>query len=80
MLSPGALLLKEAALPGQALESGQFRHGPIELAGPDLAAAIVATEPRTEHLERRLAAHLMRPGASVLVIGPPAASPAASEG
>lgn len=29
MLSPGALLLKEAAaLPGQALESGQFRHGP----------------------------------------------------
>lgn len=74
----GALLLKEAAgLPAQALESGQFRHGPIELAGPNLAAAIVATEQRTEHLERRIAADLMRAGASVLVIGPPAASPGA---
>ncbi len=75
----GALLLKEAAhLPAEALESGQFRHGPIELADPDLAAAIVATEPATERLDLGIAADLVRAGAAVLVIGRTAGAPAGS--
>src|SRR5262249_20352374 len=67
----GALVLKEAArVPGEALESAQFRHGPLELAGPTLAAAIVATEPATEALDRGLASELAEAGASVLLVLP----------
>ncbi|MFL5796869.1 MAG: SIS domain-containing protein [Actinomycetota bacterium] len=66
----GALVLKEAArVPAEALESAQFRHGPLELAGRDLAAAVVAIEPATEDLDRALAAELAAAGGSVLVIG-----------
>ena len=47
-----ALTLKEAVgLAAEALESAQFRHGPLELAGPDLAAIVIATEPETEALD-----------------------------
>src|SRR5262249_2845835 len=48
----------------------QFRHGPLELAGPTLAAAIVATEPATEALDRGLASELAEAGASVLLLLP----------
>jgi glucosamine--fructose-6-phosphate aminotransferase (isomerizing) len=76
----GALLLKEAArLPAEALESGQFRHGPLELAGPDLAAAIVATEPNTARLDIGIATDLARAGAGVLVIGRTLGAPAGSQ-
>jgi glutamine---fructose-6-phosphate transaminase (isomerizing) len=65
----GALVLKEAArVPAEAMESAQFRHGPLELAGPTLAAAVVATEPATEDLDRDVAVELSRAGASVLLI------------
>jgi glutamine---fructose-6-phosphate transaminase (isomerizing) len=67
----GALVLKEAArVPVEALESAQFRHGPLELAGPDAAVGMVVTEPAAEQLERRLAKDLAVAGASVLWIGP----------
>jgi glucosamine--fructose-6-phosphate aminotransferase (isomerizing) len=69
----GALILKEAArLPAEALESGQFRHGPLELAGPGLAAAIVVTEPEAMDLEAALASELADMGSSVALIGPAA--------
>jgi glucosamine--fructose-6-phosphate aminotransferase (isomerizing) len=75
----GALLLKEAArLPAEALESGQFRHGPLELAGPDLAAAVVVTEPATERIDLGIAADLVSAGASVLVVGRTSNAPAGS--
>ena len=65
----GALTLKEAdGLPAEALESAQFRHGPLELAGPELAAIVVATEPETETLDRSLARELRGVGAAVLEI------------
>jgi glucosamine--fructose-6-phosphate aminotransferase (isomerizing) len=68
----GSLLLKEAArVPAEPLGSGQFRHGPLELAGPDLAVALVATERRTVDLDMRLAAELVDVGVSVLVICEP---------
>ena len=64
----GALGLKEAArFPAESLESAQFRHGPLELAGPELAVAIIATEEPTRDLDLGLADELVAAGASVLV-------------
>ena len=48
----GALTLKEAVgLPVESLQTAQFRHGPLELAGLDLAAMVIATEPETRDLD-----------------------------
>jgi glutamine---fructose-6-phosphate transaminase (isomerizing) len=64
-----ALTLKEAVgLPAEALETAQFRHGPLELAGPNLAAIVIATEPETESLDRSLARELREAGVAVLEI------------
>ena len=64
-----ALTVKEAAgLPVEAYDAAQFRHGPLELAGPRLAAIVLATEPETEALDRRLARELRETGSSVLEI------------
>jgi glucosamine--fructose-6-phosphate aminotransferase (isomerizing) len=66
----GALLLQEAArVPALSFGSGRFRHGPIELAGPDLAAAVFATEESTRDIDLGLASDLVELGTSVLVIG-----------
>lgn len=65
----GALLLKESAgMPAEALEAAQFRHGPLELAGPDLAAVVIATEPETASLDLGLADDLAGTGSAVLVV------------
>lgn len=64
-----ALTVKEAAgLPVEAFDAAQFRHGPLEMAGPGLAAVVLATERETEALDRRLARELRDAGASVLEI------------
>jgi glutamine---fructose-6-phosphate transaminase (isomerizing) len=64
-----ALTLKEAVgLPAEALESAQFRHGPLELAGPRFAAVVIATEPETVHLDTALAQELRQMGAAVLEV------------
>jgi glucosamine--fructose-6-phosphate aminotransferase (isomerizing) len=65
----GALLLKESAgIPAEALEAAQFRHGPLELAGPKLAAVVVATEPETVRLDLGLATDLVAAGSAVLTV------------
>ena len=65
----GALTVKEAAgMPIEALETAQFRHGPLELAGPGLAAIMIATEPGTADLDRSLAEELTRLGSTVLFV------------
>jgi glucosamine--fructose-6-phosphate aminotransferase (isomerizing) len=65
----GALTLKEAVgMPAESLEAAQFRHGPLELAGPELAAIVLATEPETIDLDLALAAELVAAGAAVLVV------------
>jgi glucosamine--fructose-6-phosphate aminotransferase (isomerizing) len=65
----GALTIKEAAgIPVESLETAQFRHGPLELAGPELGALIVATEPETRDLDLAFAAELAEGGASVLTV------------
>ena len=65
----GALTIKEAAgLPVESLQTAQFRHGPLELAGPGLAALIIATEPETRMLDLNLASELVAAGSSVLLV------------
>ena len=65
----GALTLKEAArFPAEAMESAQFRHGPVELAGQEAAVVLIATEPATRELDMRLADQLVKAGAAVLHI------------
>ena len=61
----GALTLKEAVgMPIESLQTAQFRHGPLELAGPDLAAMVIATEPETRDLDVGLTGELVALGAS----------------
>jgi glucosamine--fructose-6-phosphate aminotransferase (isomerizing) len=65
----GALTIKEAVgMPVESLQTGQFRHGPLELAGPNLAAILIATEPETRSLDLALADELLTIGAGVLVV------------
>jgi glutamine---fructose-6-phosphate transaminase (isomerizing) len=72
----GSLLLKESAgIPAEALQAAQFRHGPLELAGPNLAAIVIATEPETRQLDLGLAADLVATGAAVLVVTPDGEGP-----
>jgi glucosamine--fructose-6-phosphate aminotransferase (isomerizing) len=75
-----ALTLKEAArFPAEAVETAQFRHGPLELAGPDAAVAIVATEPATRGLDLGLAEELVDAGSAVLAITDDGSGPAGAE-
>ena len=65
----GALTIKEAVgMPVESLQTGQFRHGPLELAGPGLAAVVIATEPETLELDLTLAEELLATGAGVLLV------------
>ena len=65
----GALTLKEAiGLPIESLQTAQFRHGPLELAGPDLAAIVIATEPETRDLDVGLAGELVTLGAAAIAV------------
>jgi glucosamine--fructose-6-phosphate aminotransferase (isomerizing) len=71
----GALVLKESGVMAESFEAGAFRHGPLELAGPDMTAIVMATEPETRRLDLGLAADLVQAGANVLVITPDGEAP-----
>jgi glucosamine--fructose-6-phosphate aminotransferase (isomerizing) len=71
----GALVLKESGVMAESFEAGAFRHGPLELAGPDMTAIVMATEPETRRLDLGLAADLVDTGANVLVVTPDGESP-----
>jgi glucosamine--fructose-6-phosphate aminotransferase (isomerizing) len=71
----GALVLKESGVMAESFEAGAFRHGPLELAGPDMTAIVMATEPETRRLDLGLAADLVDTGANVLVITPDGEAP-----
>jgi glutamine---fructose-6-phosphate transaminase (isomerizing) len=65
----GALTIKEAVgMPVESLETAQFRHGPLELAGSGLAAIVIATEPETAELDASLGRELADAGAGVLLV------------
>jgi glucosamine--fructose-6-phosphate aminotransferase (isomerizing) len=65
------LIVKEAAkIPAEGYTSGQFRHGPLELAGPGLTAVLFGVHPDDPRPSpRRLAEDLVRSGARVLLVG-----------
>jgi glutamine---fructose-6-phosphate transaminase (isomerizing) len=64
-----ALVLKEAArFPAEGLDSADFRHGPLELAGPDLAVVLLSLEEATRRLDDRLYAEVARHKTAVLVV------------
>jgi glucosamine--fructose-6-phosphate aminotransferase (isomerizing) len=71
----GALILKESGVMAESVESGLFRHGPLELAGPDMTAIVMATEPETRRLDLGLAADLVEAGAAVMVVTPDGEAP-----
>jgi glucosamine--fructose-6-phosphate aminotransferase (isomerizing) len=75
----GALVLGEGAhLAVTALPAGSFRHGPIELAGPDHAAIVFAPAGPTRPLIDRLAAELAEAGSHVILVCDEPAPPAAA--
>ncbi len=76
----GALLLKESGVMAESLESAMFRHGPLELAGPGMAAIVMATEPETRRLDLGLAADLVDASAGVLVVTPDGEEPKGAHG
>lgn len=65
------LITKEAAkVPAEGFVGGQFRHGPLELAGPGLTVVlfgVFADDPSPSM--RGLAADLIRSGSRVLLVG-----------
>ncbi len=71
----GALVLKESGVMAESLESGLFRHGPFELAGPNMSAIVMATEPETRRLDLGLAADLVDAGCAVMVVTPDGEAP-----
>ncbi len=71
----GALTLKESGVMAESFATAAFRHGPLELAGPGLAAIVIATERETRALDLGLAADLVRSGASVAVLAPAGEAP-----
>jgi glucosamine--fructose-6-phosphate aminotransferase (isomerizing) len=65
----GALTIKEAlAMPIESLQTAQFRHGPLEMVGPSLAAIVIATEPETVALDITLSQELHMAGAAVFLV------------
>ena len=66
----GSLLFKETArLSADALSSAQFRHGPLEIAGPGHRAVICAGPGATFAYDMRLADELHACGSEVWLIG-----------
>ncbi len=71
-----ALTLMEAAgVAAAALPTAEFRHGPLEIVGPDVAVVLFALEPSTEALDRAFAGELAAAGAAVLLVGPAVPAP-----
>jgi glucosamine--fructose-6-phosphate aminotransferase (isomerizing) len=66
----GALMFKEVAgRGGEALSAAAFRHGPLEMAGPEVQALLFLAHGPTAPLTMRLAQDLVGFGVRVLRIG-----------
>jgi len=67
----GALIIKEAAKTAvEAMSAPQFRHGPLEMAGPDVAVVLLAGSGDDRRANVRTEADLRAAGAQVVVISP----------
>ena len=66
----GALILKEtAAIPAECLAGGSFRHGPLEIVGPEVGVIVLAPSGRTRELCVRLAEETAGLGSPTWLIG-----------
>ncbi len=66
----GALVLGEAAkYSAVPFQAGEFRHGPLELAGPGLSALVFAGPPETQNLNARLLKDLRSYQTNALWVG-----------
>lgn len=64
----GSLILKEVAkIHAEGMSSGQFRHGPLELASPGFAAIVCASGGQTKALNIRLAQDIVEFGGKVIL-------------
>jgi glucosamine--fructose-6-phosphate aminotransferase (isomerizing) len=76
-----ALTLKEAVgIAVESLQTAQFRHGPLELVGPELAVMLIATEPETLDLDLRFAGELAAAEARVFAVTAGASAPPGVDG
>ncbi len=67
----GSLINKEAArCTFEGMSAADFRHGPLELAGPSLQVLVYAGEPSTRSLNRALALEVVRYGGKAIWIAP----------
>jgi fructoselysine-6-P-deglycase FrlB-like protein len=67
------LITKEGAkVPAEGFVGGQFRHGPLELAGPGLTAVLFGGEEQAQGSARQLGADLLASGSTVLFADSPA--------
>jgi glucosamine--fructose-6-phosphate aminotransferase (isomerizing) len=75
----GALNIEEAAkLPAIGLQAAEFRHGPLEIAGPGQTALVFAGEPGVRALNFKLWGDLRAKGVNALWIEPPGESMSAA--
>jgi len=66
------LITKEAAkVPAEGYIGGQFRHGPLELAGPGLTAVLFGADGRAHGSVHQLGTDLLASGSTVLAVGDP---------
>jgi glutamine---fructose-6-phosphate transaminase (isomerizing) len=64
------LITKEGAkVPAEGYIGGQFRHGPLELAGPGLTAVLFGGDTRAYGSVTQLGADLLASGSTVLAVG-----------
>ncbi len=77
----GSITLEETArLPAQPFAGGAFRHGPLELAAPELGVIVLAGAEHTRPLQLRLARDASRAGARVWIIDSDSPSPVDLDG
>lgn len=66
----GGLIVKEAAhFPAEGMSAAAFRHGPLEMAGPESFLLLFAGEERTRGLNEKLASDVEAAGGRVAVVG-----------
>ena len=64
------LITKEGAkVPAEGYIGGQFRHGPLELAGPGLTAVVFGGDEQAHGSVRQLGTDLLATGSTVLAVG-----------
>ncbi len=71
----GGLILKESAhFHAEGMSCPAFRHGPLEMTGPDVFVMVFAGDPRTAALNENLLCDIERAGGKAALVGPESGS------